>query len=159
MAFVSDGVKPSSKQKDNKRIIKMEALTLWSAIGFLLAAYAVIANDSVQTLGTWIASNNEKFNWKINFFTWQKANLRNGTITFQLRHWHTLSNIIIIQRSTKAVKSIDNAENLLYRIVIRTCTCKFWLIIWFPVNLFKRRLMQNFSFIKSFSPYWTWFLW
>ena len=35
------------------------------AIGFLLAAYSVIANDSVQTLGTWIASNNEKFNWKI----------------------------------------------------------------------------------------------
>ena len=35
------------------------------AIGFLLAAYSVIANDSVQTLGTWIASNNEKYNWKI----------------------------------------------------------------------------------------------
>jgi hypothetical protein len=35
------------------------------AIGFLFAAYSVIANDSVQTLGTWIASNNEKFNWKI----------------------------------------------------------------------------------------------
>ena len=35
------------------------------AAGFLLAAYSVIANDSVQTLGTWIASNNEKFNWKI----------------------------------------------------------------------------------------------
>ena len=34
------------------------------AIGFLLAAYSVIANDSVQTLGTWIASNNEKFHWK-----------------------------------------------------------------------------------------------
>ena len=43
----------------------MEALTLWSTIGFLFAAYAVIANDSVQTLGTWIASNNEKVNWKI----------------------------------------------------------------------------------------------
>lgn len=43
----------------------MDALTLWSLIGFLLAAYAVIANDSVQTLGTWIASNNERFNWKI----------------------------------------------------------------------------------------------
>ena len=25
--------------------------------GFLLAAYSVIANDSAQTLGTWIASN------------------------------------------------------------------------------------------------------
>ena len=43
----------------------MDALTLWMAVGFLFAGYAVIANDSVQTLGTWIASNNEKFNWKI----------------------------------------------------------------------------------------------
>ena len=39
----------------------MESVTLWMGIGFLLAAYSVIANDSVQTLGTWIASNNEKF--------------------------------------------------------------------------------------------------
>jgi len=43
----------------------MEALTLWSLVGFLFAAYAVIANDSVQTLGTWMASNNERFNWKV----------------------------------------------------------------------------------------------
>lgn len=43
----------------------MEMLTLWSLIGFLLAAYAVVANDSVQTLGTWIASNNERFNYKV----------------------------------------------------------------------------------------------
>jgi len=43
----------------------MDYITLWMAIGFLLAAYSVIANDSVQTLGTWIASNNERFNWKI----------------------------------------------------------------------------------------------
>ena len=41
----------------------MDALTLWMAVGFILAGYAVIANDSVQTLGTWIASNSEKFNW------------------------------------------------------------------------------------------------
>ena len=41
----------------------MDALTLWTLIGFLLAAYSVIANDSVQTLGTWIASNSEKFKW------------------------------------------------------------------------------------------------
>ena len=46
----------------------MDALTLWSLVGFLFAAYAVIANDSVQTLGTWIASNNERFNWKIMWF-------------------------------------------------------------------------------------------
>ena len=41
----------------------MDALTLWMTLGFLLAAYSVIANDSVQTLGTWIASNNERFKW------------------------------------------------------------------------------------------------
>tara|TARA_B100000780_G_C21118513_1_gene452839 strand:- start:1589 stop:2548 length:960 start_codon:yes stop_codon:yes gene_type:complete len=41
----------------------MDALTLWMSLGFAFAAYAVIANDSVQTLGTWIASNNEKFHW------------------------------------------------------------------------------------------------
>jgi len=34
---------------------------MWT--GFLLAAYSVIANDSIQTLGTWIASN-RKVNWK-----------------------------------------------------------------------------------------------
>ena len=43
----------------------MDAVTLWMAVGFLFAGYAVIANDSVQTLGTWIASNNEKVNWKV----------------------------------------------------------------------------------------------
>ena len=42
----------------------MELVTLWMGIGFLFAAYSVIANDSVQTLGTWIASNNERFHWK-----------------------------------------------------------------------------------------------
>ena len=42
----------------------MELLTLWSLVGFLFAAYAVIANDSVQTLGTWMASNNERFSYK-----------------------------------------------------------------------------------------------
>ena len=43
----------------------MDQLTLWMAVGFLFAAYSVIANDSVQTLGTWIASNNERFHWKV----------------------------------------------------------------------------------------------
>lgn len=30
---------------------------------FLLASYSVIANDSIQTLGTWIASNKERTPW------------------------------------------------------------------------------------------------
>jgi hypothetical protein len=41
----------------------MEALTVWMIIGFLLSAYAVIGNDSVQTLGTFIASN-RKVKWQ-----------------------------------------------------------------------------------------------
>jgi hypothetical protein len=35
----------------------MDYISIWMVVGFLLAAYSVIANDSVQTLGTWIASN------------------------------------------------------------------------------------------------------
>ena len=40
-------------------------------IGFLLAGYAVIANDSVQTLGTWINSNS-KTKW---YWLWAFASL------------------------------------------------------------------------------------
>ena len=36
---------------------------LWMTVGFLFAAYSVVANDSVQTLGTWIASNSQRFKW------------------------------------------------------------------------------------------------
>ena len=39
-------------------------MELVSLLGFLLAGYAVIANDSVQTLGTWINSNSKtKWYW------------------------------------------------------------------------------------------------
>tara|TARA_R110002126_G_scaffold57110_3_gene151806 strand:+ start:188 stop:1129 length:942 start_codon:yes stop_codon:yes gene_type:complete len=36
---------------------------LFGTIGFLLAAYSVIANDSAQTLGTFISSNSKKVKW------------------------------------------------------------------------------------------------
>jgi len=41
----------------------MDVTLLYTIVGFVLASYSVIANDSVQTLGTWIASNSEKFKW------------------------------------------------------------------------------------------------
>jgi phosphate/sulfate permease len=42
----------------------MDITTVYMLIGFLLAAYSVIGNDSVQTLGTFIASNeNVKWYW------------------------------------------------------------------------------------------------
>ena len=39
----------------------MEITYIYMVIGFTLAAYSVVANDSVQTLGTFIASNSENF--------------------------------------------------------------------------------------------------
>lgn len=41
----------------------MDISTIYAFIGFMLAAYSVIGNDSVQTLGTFIASNNRVFKW------------------------------------------------------------------------------------------------
>lgn len=41
----------------------MDAHTIFATIGFFLAAYSVIGNDAVQTLGTFIASNIRVFKW------------------------------------------------------------------------------------------------
>ena len=41
----------------------MEFLTLWAFLGFLFAVYAVTANDSIQTLGTYISSNRDDVKW------------------------------------------------------------------------------------------------
>ena len=41
----------------------MDFSLLYTIIGFGLAAYSVIGNDSIQTLGTFLASNKERFKW------------------------------------------------------------------------------------------------
>ena len=67
----------------------LSLLYLW--VGFLLASYSVIANDSVQTLGTWIASNSERFRWYIlwsaastvSLFTlWYGWSINDGDISY-----------------------------------------------------------------------------
>lgn len=50
----------------------MDPSLIFATIGFLLAAYAVIGNDSVQTLGTFIASNIRVFNW---YWLWLGASV------------------------------------------------------------------------------------
>lgn len=58
----------------------MEPSTLYAVIGFLLAAYAVIGNDAVQTLGTFIASNSKIFKW---YWLWAAASaVLIATITY-----------------------------------------------------------------------------
>ena len=41
----------------------MEFSLVWMYLGFLLAAYSVVANDSIQTLGTFLSSNKAYFKW------------------------------------------------------------------------------------------------
>ncbi|MFA5592339.1 MAG: hypothetical protein WC989_03385 [Micavibrio sp.] len=48
----------------------MDIHSFYALTGFLLAAYSVIGNDSVQTLGTFIASNNRFFRW---YYLWGAA--------------------------------------------------------------------------------------
>ena len=41
----------------------MELTLVYTIIGFGLAGWSVIANDSIQTLGTFIASKSKWFKW------------------------------------------------------------------------------------------------
>lgn len=73
----------------------MELLTIWMGLGFLLASYSVIANDSVQTLGTWISSS-KNINWK---YMWAYASsILLGTIWYA---WHQYGGDISYDRLTK----------------------------------------------------------
>ncbi len=70
-------------------------LTLWMAVGFLFAAYSVIATDFCQNLGTWIASNNERFHWKV---LWGAASVLLATLWYG---WHINGGDIAYERLTK----------------------------------------------------------
>ncbi len=50
----------------------MDIHVIYATIGFLLAAYAVVGNDAVQTLGTFIASNVKIVKW---YWLWLAASL------------------------------------------------------------------------------------
>ena len=50
----------------------MELSLIYMYVGFLLAAYSVIANDSIQTLGTFLASNKAHFKW---YTLWMAASV------------------------------------------------------------------------------------
>jgi len=96
-------------------------MTLLSLIGFTLAGYSVIANDSVQTLGTWIASNKEKFKW---YVLWLAAssvmaftliygwNVYDGDISFgrldkipfqEVQWYHALAPLALVALTRKGI--------------------------------------------------------
>lgn len=50
----------------------MSLSVIFGTIGFLLSAYAVIGNDSAQTLGTFISSNSKRVKW---YWMWAFASI------------------------------------------------------------------------------------
>ena len=87
---------------------------LYVVVGFLLASYSVIANDSAQTLGTWIASNSKKFKWQylwaaassvLLFTIWYGWTVNNGDISYgrlekipyqPVQWYHALAPLILV---------------------------------------------------------------
>mgnify|MGYP003648460207 FL=1 len=87
---------------------------MWMIVGFLFAAYSVVANDSVQTLGTWIASNSQRFKWywlwvaasSVLLFTlWYGWSVNDGDISFgrlnkipwiETQWYHALAPLILL---------------------------------------------------------------
>ena len=71
------------------------SLSTFALIGFMLAAYSVVANDSVQTLGTFMASN-KKVRWQ---YMWLGAS---AVLAATLLHsWYTLGGDISHGRLNK----------------------------------------------------------
>lgn len=69
--------------------------TIWMFLGFALACYAVIANDSIQTIGTFLSSNRKK-NW---IFTWAYLG---AILTFVLLYgWYINGGDVSYGRLTK----------------------------------------------------------
>lgn len=96
-------------------------MSLLAMVGFALAGYSVIANDSVQTLGTWIASNREKFKW---YVMWAAAsavmavtmiygwNVYDGDISFgrltkipfqEVQWYHALAPLALVALTRKGI--------------------------------------------------------
>ena len=71
-------------------------MEIYAILGFMLAAYAVVANDSVQTLGTFITSNKRVVPW---YYMWVGASL---VLAFTLFYsWYMYGGDISFGRLTK----------------------------------------------------------
>lgn len=122
----------------------MELLILYT--GFLLAAYAVIGNDVIQTLGTFLTSNN-KIHW---FYLWAFAAtilattliygwyIHNGDVSYQrlskislpetLMWWHLIAplSLLIITRygipvsTTFMILSVFSSQQVIEKMILKS---------------------------------------
>ncbi len=58
----------SQGAREGNRTMDMSMLNIWALVGFALAAYAVVGNDALQTLGTFINSNQRLPWWVLYIF-------------------------------------------------------------------------------------------
>ena len=96
-------------------------MSILAVLGFLFAGYSVMANDSVQTLGTWIGSNKNKFKWhtlwafasSVMILTlWWAWYSSGGDISFgrlnkipfvEVQWYHTLAPLVLIFLTRKGI--------------------------------------------------------
>jgi hypothetical protein len=132
------------------------------ALGFLLASYSVIANDSVQTLGTWISSS-KNINWK---YMWAYvSSILLGTIWYA---WYTYGGDISYERLNKIpfqeVQWYHAAAPaillLLTRVGIPVSTSFLVLAAFAAQNVLQSVLMKSIMgyIIAGITAYVIWFL-
>jgi len=74
----------------------LDLTLIYTITGFSLAAYSVIGNDSIQTLGTFLASNKERFKW---YILWLAAS---AAMAFTLSYgWYFYDGDIAYERLTQ----------------------------------------------------------
>ena len=148
-------------------------LQLFGLIGFLFAGYAVIANDSLQTLGTWINSNREVkwyYQWMFastilagvifyGHFTGDVSYGRLDKIPFQTVKWYHvmaplallfLTRIGIPVSTSFLVLSVFASSFVLEKMLIKSfmgygVAAVFAYIVWLAVSKFTELKMPNAS--------------
>lgn len=148
-------------------------LQLFGLIGFLFAGYAVIANDSLQTLGTWINSNREVkwyYQWIFastilagvifyGHFTGDVSYGRLDKIPFQTVEWYHvmaplallfLTRIGIPVSTSFLVLSVFASSFVLEKMLIKSfmgygVAAVFAYIVWLVVSKFTELKMPNAS--------------
>ena len=148
-------------------------LQLFGLIGFLFAGYAVIANDSLQTLGTWINSNREVkwyYQWMFastilagvifyGHFTGDVSYGRLDKIPFQTVEWYHvmaplallfLTRIGIPVSTSFLVLSVFASSFVLEKMLIKSfmgygVAAVFAYIVWLAVSKFTELKMPNAS--------------
>jgi hypothetical protein len=101
--------------------VDIDIHTFYMVLGFTLAAYSVVANDSIQTLGPWIASNSARFKWyhlwaatsSVLLVTlWYGWTVNGGDISFgrlnsipfqEVQWYHALAPLILLWLTKKGI--------------------------------------------------------